>query len=398
MYNYPKDYNYYKAIFKQVQMPYAFVDMDLFTNNMQDIIKRVGNKKIRIASKSIRCVDLIKKIIASNPLFQGIMCYHPNEAVFLSEQGLDDLLVAYPVFSEQHIVAVCNEVKKGKSIILMVDLPEHVAQINKIAEAQNCILSICIDIDMSSDFGSLHFGVMRSNVTNLQLAKELGQFILKSKNVKLNGVMGYEAQIAGVGDISDSIAKNLVIPILKKKSVKELAQRRALIVAELKSQGHDIKFVNGGGTGSVESTKLESCVTEITVGSGFYSPGLFDNYKAFHHHPAAAYAIEITRRPKASIYTCFGGGYTASGSMENNKSPKPFLPIGAKLIANEGAGEVQTPIVYNGSEKLQIGDPVFMRHAKAGELCERFNSLYLIANGKIVDEVKTYRGEGKCFL
>jgi len=398
MNHFPRDYNYYKTIFQHIQMPFAFVDMDLFNKNSEDIIKRAGNKKIRIASKSIRCLDLIKKILSSNSIYQGVMCYHPLEAVYLSQNGLDDLLIAYPIYSEQHISAICKEIKKGKSIIAMVDLSEHAEQLNRIAEKENCILPICMDIDMSSDFGSLHFGVRRSNVTTVQRAMELFTQIKKLKNIRLDGIMGYEAQIAGVGDITESAIKNFIIPVLKKKSVNEISKRRADIVTGIQSQGHQLKFVNGGGTGSIETTIQEPCVTEITAGSGFYSPGLFDDYKNFHHLPAAGYAIEITRNPIDSVFTCYGGGYTASGSMEKNKIPKPYLPEGTKLIETEGAGEVQTPIIYKGKEKLKLGNPIFMRHAKAGELCERFNSLLLVADGKIVEEVKTYRGEGNCFL
>jgi D-serine deaminase-like pyridoxal phosphate-dependent protein len=65
----------------------------------------------------------------------------------------------------------------------------------------------------------------------------------------------------------------------------------------------------------------------------------------------------------------------------------------------EGAGEVQTPLVLaKNSPRIELGDPIFFQHAKAGELCERFNELILIQGNKIVDRVKTYRGEGFAFL
>jgi D-serine deaminase-like pyridoxal phosphate-dependent protein len=216
-------------------------------------------------------------------------------------------------------------------------------------------------------------------------------------SLRLDGVMGYEAQIAGVGDKGGGF-KGQLIRLLKRRSIPQLAERRKAIVDALKAKGAKLRFVNGGGTGSIESTIQEDCVTEVTTGSGFYAPGLFDHYRAFKHQPAAGYAIEIVRRPQPQIYTCLGGGYVASGEVGLRKQPVPYLPEGAQLIANEGAGEVQTPVVYSGPENLSIGDPIFMRHAKAGELCERFNSLYLISGGKIVDEVPTYRGEGKNFL
>ncbi len=64
----------------------------------------------------------------------------------------------------------------------------------------------------------------------------------------------------------------------------------------------------------------------------------------------------------------------------------------------EGAGEVQTPLIGEAAGALDVGDRVYLRHAKAGELCERFDTLYLVEGDAIVDEVPTYRGEGKNFL
>ena len=191
--------------------------------------------------------------------------------------------------------------------------------------------------------------------------------------------------------------KNMLIRMLKRRSIKKLAQRRDTVVSALREAGAELKVVNGGGTGSLESTREEACVTEVTVGSGFYASHLFDYYKDFQHLPAAGYAIEVVRQPQAGIWTCLGGGYVASGSLGKEKMPIPYLPKGMKLHKNEGAGEVQTPILYQGDE-LHLGAPVLMRHSKAGELCERFNQLHLEQDGKIVDIVPTYRGEGKCFL
>ena len=59
---------------------------------------------------------------------------------------------------------------------------------------------------------------------------------------------------------------------------------------------------------------------------------------------------------------------------------------------------MQTPICYTGGAALSLGDPIFMRHSKAGELCERFNTLLLVSDGAVVGEAPTYRGEGQAFL
>jgi D-serine deaminase-like pyridoxal phosphate-dependent protein len=185
---------------------------------------------------------------------------------------------------------------------------------------------------------------------------------------------------------------------LKGRSVRLDAERRAAVVALAESLCGPLRFVNGGGTGSMATTRQESAVTEITVGSGFYSPALFDNYRDFRFQPAAGYAIEIVRIPAPDVFTCLGGGYSASGGAGKDRLPSVYLPAGARLDPLEGAGEVQTPIHYRGPEQLALGDPILMRHAKAGELCERFTHLACIQNGAIVDDVTTYRGDGQCFL
>ena len=394
------DYKYYCEIFKNTPKPFAFVDMDLLDENIREILKRTGKeKKIRIASKSIRCKAVLQHVFAASDQFQGIMSFHPQEAVWLSQQGFDDILMGYPVWNEAELTMVAQEVKKGKTLVLMIDSPAHVQRINAIGQALQVKLPVCIDVDMSSKFPGIHFGVFRSAVNNIQLAVEVNQAIEKADFVTLDGIMGYEAQIAGLGDrVPGQAAKNAVIKLLKKRSVKEIARRRAGVVKALAAQGVKLRVVNGGGTGSLETTIQEPEVTEVTVGSGFFTPGLFDNYSNFKHLPAAAYAIEIVRKPLPNMYTCLGGGYVASGAIAKDKQPLPYLPKGFKLTDNEGTGEVQTPVIYKGQETLDYGDPVFLRHSKAGELCERFNQLHFVSQGKITRQERTFRGEGKCFL
>lgn len=378
-------------------MPFAFVDLDLLGVNSNALVQRAGDKPIRIASKSIRSVAILKHILGLNTAFQGIMCYSAAEAVHLSRHGLDDLLVAYPTWDESQVDAVSVEVGKGKTIILMVDCAEHVTRLNAIAARNKVTLRVCLDVDLSMDLPGLHFGVWRSPISRAEQAARVYEIIASCTSLRLEGIMGYEAQVAGVGDKGTTI-ESRIIRLLKRRSIPQLRERRKAVVDLLTTRGAQLRIINGGGTGSLESTSREDCVSEVTAGSGFYSPTLFDQFAGFTHLPAAGFAIEIVRQPQSNIYTCAGGGYIASGAAGKTKLPQPYLPRDAKLTAREAAGEVQTPVFYAGGEHLSLGDPIFMRHAKAGELCEHFSHLLLIANGKIVDTVPTYRGEGCKFL
>ncbi|GAC1685513.1 MAG: hypothetical protein PVS3B3_06670 [Ktedonobacteraceae bacterium] len=56
-------------------MPFASLDLDLLEQNIRAIVARAGDKKVRLASKSLRSVSVIKRILAAFPTFQGVMVY-----------------------------------------------------------------------------------------------------------------------------------------------------------------------------------------------------------------------------------------------------------------------------------------------------------------------------------
>ncbi|HEU5370446.1 MAG TPA: amino acid deaminase/aldolase [Ktedonobacterales bacterium] len=393
------DYTYYKGVFSGHAMPFAYLDLDLLEQNIRQIVVGVGSKRIRVASKSVRSVAVLRRLLSADPHIQGIMCFTAREAAYLAKQGFDDLLIGYPCWHDLDIAAVAQATVAGSHITLMIDSVAHIEQIERIAQRYDVRLPLCLDLDMSLLVPGLHFGAWRSPIRTPEQARPVIERILRSQHVWLDGIMGYEAQIAGVGDhYPNKAVKNTLVRFLKRRSARDVAARRGAIFELIQSYNLSLRFVNGGGTGSIATTREEPAVTEITVGSGFYSPALFDNYRSFRYQPAAGFAIEIVRQAAPTIYTCLGGGYVASGAAGPDKLPLPYLPVGARLDALEGAGEVQTPIKYSGPIPLAVGDPIFLRHSKAGELCERFTHLLLVADGAIVDEATTYRGDGQCFI
>jgi D-serine deaminase-like pyridoxal phosphate-dependent protein len=394
-----RDYAYYKAALAGRRMPCAYLDRDLLDANVRAVVSRAGEKTVRLATKSLRSAAVIRRILAADARFQGLMCFTVPEAVWLASQGFGDLLLGYPCADPADYTDVARATAEGGQITLMVDSLAHVDLAEGAARHHGVRLPLCLDLDMALDVPGLHFGTWRSPLRTPEQARPVIERILASPDLTLDGVMGYEAQIAGVGDaVPGKPLKNALVRRLQARSVREVARRRAAIVALIRALGGNLRVVNGGGTGSMASTGAEAAVTEITVGSAFYAPALFDAYRAFRYAPAAAFAAEIVRRPGPGRYTCLGGGYVASGAAGPDKLPRPCLPKGARLEALEGAGEVQTPVRYTGPVKLEVGDPIFFRHAKAGELCERFDSLLLVSDGKVVDTVTTYRGDGRSFL
>jgi len=388
-----------------LQAPFALVDLDAMWANAAEMEARARGKPIRLASKSLRCRELQERVLG-RPGYNGTLAFTLPEALWLAANGTEDILVAYPTADTAALAALAVS---GADVTVMVDGPEQLDLIELARASGGAEVSptgVCLDIDTgwTALGGRLRAGARRSPVRTAEQAAALARDVLSRPALELRGIMAYEAQIAGVGD--DPPGRPLrarMIRAMQSRSAAELADRRGAIVAavadELRRAGApELRFVNGGGTGSLQTTTTEQAVTELAAGSGLYGPMLFDAYRAFAPEPAALFALPIVRRPGPGVVTALGGGYLASGPADAGRLPRPYLPPGLALDGQEGAGEVQTPLLGSVADGLAIGDRVYMRHAKAGELCERFNRLYLIEGERIVGEAPTYRGEGQCFL
>lgn len=396
-----------------LEAPFACVDLGAFWANAGDLVARARPKPARLASKSVRCRALQAAVLDRGLGFSGTLCFTLPEALWLASLGFDDLLVAYPTADRTALgeLARLRAERPRTRITVMVDSREHLDLIEAAANAvagsgapgsaaERPSIRVCIDVDLSLHAlgGRLHFGARRSPLRTPDEVVALAREIAARPGLELVGLMGYEAQIAGIPDTpAGRHLLGVAIRVLKRVSTRELAARRAAVVAAVREVA-PLELVNGGGTGSLEATASEVAVTEVTAGSGLYGPALFDGYTTFSPRPAAFFALPVVRRPSHTVATALGGGYLASGSGDRDRLPKPHLPSGLRLDPREGAGEVQTPLFGGPAARLRLGDRVWLRHAKAGELCERFNSLHLIEGDRIVDEVPTYRGEGRCFL
>ena len=385
-----------------VDPPLAVLDLDALDANADDLLRRADGTPIRVASKSVRSRAVLRRVLARRG-FAGVLAYSLAEAVWLAA-GEDpvstDVVVGYPSVDRSALRKLMDDETASARVTLMVDSVDHLDVVDSVVPAgRRPDLRVCLDLDASlrAAGGRIHVGVRRSPVHEPADAEALARTVVSRPGFTLVGLMAYEAQIAGLQDAPPGRPlRGMAVRGMQARSARELAERRAAAVAAVRAVA-PLEFVNGGGTGSVERTSAEGAVTEVAAGSGLFCPVLFDGYRAFRSRPAVFFGLPVTRRPAPGIVTVAGGGWSASGPAGPDRMPVPTHPTGLQFLGTEGAGEVQTPLRGPGTDGLAVGDRVWFRHAKAGEVCEHVDVLHLLQGDRLTGAVPTYRGEGRAF-
>jgi len=387
------------AATRHLDAPVGVLAVDALAANAFDLLDRANGLPIRVASKSVRVRGVLDAVL-DLPGYRGILAYTLAEALWLAET-YDDIVVGYPTADRGALARLAADVNLASRVTLMID---DVAQLDLVdavaAPGKRAVIRVAIELDASYRSRVLgHVGVRRSPIYTPADAEALAEAVIARRGFRLVGMMAYEAQIAGV---TNAGPRKSAIRAMQRASARELAARRGEAVRRVRNVA-DLEFVNGGGTGSIETTRADDAVTEVAAGSGLFGPHLFDHYTRFHPAPAASFALDVVRHPTPDLATVLGGGWIASGPAGADRSPKVAWPEGLRMIAREGAGEVQTPVRGAAARDLKIGDRVWLRHTKAGELSEHLDAFALVevskdGGAKVTGELPTYRGEGKVFL
>jgi len=374
--------------------PLVVLDLPALEANLDDLLHRAAGRPLRVASKSVRVRAVLDLVLARSAVI-GVMAYSPWEALWLARAGVGDILVGYPTADEGALDAIASDEAGAAAVTLMVDDVAQAVRASRAAREHGRTLRVCLDVDASLRVAlgpfTLHMGVRRSPVHTPDEVAALAASVARLPGLAVRGLMFYEAQVAGLPDSSAAVRA------VKRLSLADLAGRRTAVVDAVEREVGPLSLVNGGGSGSVSETAADPTITEVTAGSGLYCPTLFDGYRTFRPRPAAFVGLDVARIPGPGYATVFGGGYVASGPAATSRLPRPTSPAGLRLTGREGAGEVQTPLRLARGRELAIGDRVWFRHAKAGEVMERFTEAHLVRDGRVERTVPTYRGEGRSF-
>ncbi|ROR91219.1 alanine racemase [Nocardioides aurantiacus] len=381
--------------------PLVVVDLDALEANADDLVHRADGTPLRVASKSVRVPALLTRVLA-RPGFAGVMAYTLREALWLVGEGVtDDVLLAYPTVDRGALARLVADERARASITLVVDDRAHLDLLRAAGAAADRPVRVALDVDAAyhpprlDRVHPVHLGPRRSPLREVADVVALAHEAV-GRGLTVVGAMTYEGQVAGLpDDVPGQRLRSAVVRRVKRVSLDQLASRRAALADALREAvGGPLELWNAGGSGDVAEAAADPVVTEVAAGSGLLVPGLFDHYRSFEPRPAAFFAVPVVRRPAPGTVTVAGGGFVASGATGRDRAPLPWAPPGLALSAAEGAGEVQTPLTGPAADALRIGDRVWFRHAKSGELMEHTDVVHLVRGEVVEESAPSYRGLG----
>ena len=319
--------------------PLALVDLDAFDRNAHDLTHRHAGRPIRVATKSLRCRYLIERALAM-PGYRGVMCYSLPEALWLHAEGAsDDLLVAYPTVDARALRSLAADDGARRHITIMVDSPAHLDVVDRALGDEHAEIRVCLELDVSwRPLGRrrvIDIGTRRSPLHTADQAVRFARTVIGRTGFRLVGLMGYEGQIAGFPDAPPGHpARARLIRLIQDRSARELGPRRADAVRQIQELT-SLEFVNGGGTGSLESTAGDASVTELTAGSAWSGRRCSTPTPGSPRHRRCCSRCPWCAGQARTSPPCSPAG-TSHPARTPDRLPRPYLPEGLSLTGVEG--------------------------------------------------------------
>src|SRR4051794_30695634 len=128
--------------------PFAAVDLDAFDSNAASLERRAAGTPIRVATKSVRSVDLIRRVLA-RPGFAGALSYTLPEALWLADRipDLTNIVVGYPTAHREALRELAKSEDKAERVSIMVDSTEQLDFVESVVGSDGPPIRVCVDLD-----------------------------------------------------------------------------------------------------------------------------------------------------------------------------------------------------------------------------------------------------------
>lgn len=230
----------------RVPTPALILDEAALDANIARMAERTrGRVALRPHAKTHKCSWIARKQAAAGAV--GVCCAKLGEAEALSTAGVRDILLTSPVADPEMPRRLCDVAEVDSGFACVVDHPDPASALAAEARRRGVTMRVLIDVDV---------GLMRTGVAGVGEALSLADHIRRQPSLTLAGVQGYGGHwqhIAGYRARREAVGAGMDV--------------LAGVVEALRSAGHRVETITGGGTGTVQSDLEVGLLTELQPGS-----------------------------------------------------------------------------------------------------------------------------------
>jgi D-serine deaminase-like pyridoxal phosphate-dependent protein len=227
--------------------PNLILNEDVFGRNLKTMsghCERTGFN-LRAHVKVHRSPEIAKRQIEAGSI--GLCCASISECEVMIDGGMHGILWTRQPAGPNTISRVVALAKRDSTFMTAIDDPVIVGQLDEAARAAGVTVKVVVDNDV---------GIGRQGVKPGQEAVDLSKRVMKAKNLKLGGLMGYSGKASHTHGWQ------------KRKQVSEEAVGRLLESVSLcRAAGIPVEIVTGGSTGTYNIDSEIKGMTELQAGS-----------------------------------------------------------------------------------------------------------------------------------
>jgi D-serine deaminase-like pyridoxal phosphate-dependent protein len=229
---------------EELETPAVIVDLDTMESNLRTVagyVKQHG-LGLRPHTKTHKIPEIARMQIESG--CRGLTVAKVGEAEVMTSAGLDDILVAYPIFGAAKLARLA-EMARGKKITVAVDSVITAEAISQAAKQAGSTINLLVEFDA---------GLRRVGVGSGEQVVELARAIEKLPNVRFAGVTFYPGHVWAP-------------PAEQATGLKSVGEKLSSVLEALRGAGIEYEIVSGGSTPTALNSHLVPGLTEIRPGT-----------------------------------------------------------------------------------------------------------------------------------
>ena len=347
-----------------ISTPALIVKKDIFESNADKMSKLLENSSLSLRPhfKSHKCATIAHGQIERGAV--GMTCAKLDEAIDLSDSGINDILIANQITDPQKISRMVHLANTCR-LTVCVDNEQNVLNIEKAAELAGSTIYCLIEYEI---------GMNRCGVSTKEEVLALAEVIGKCPHLVFDGIQAYAGHISHVASIEER----------REATEKNTAKIKELL-AYLESKNIKVRTLSGGSTGTSVIKVKENLYTELQAGSYLFMDA---TYKDLDLPFLPSLFILTTVVSVSENIVVVDAGVKSCGVDQGMPVPVGFSV--SEIVASEEHFQLHHP-----DKKFNVGDKVLLIPAHCCSTVNLHEKIYLVEGDSVVDRLMiTARG---CF-